>query len=81
MKGIFLAGGSGTRLYPSSIAEGSYADVFDIPVADHSSKVRRPTNSRLSGDKFEATFGWQLPDWHLSAETAARRLVPESCKV
>lgn len=57
---------------------GPFAEVSDIRTADYPVRARRPLNSRLCSDKFEAVFGWRPPDWKTSTETVVRRLVRES---
>lgn len=59
---------------------GPWARVRDIETMDYPTKARRPANSRLSSAKFADVFGWQAPDWRLSAEVVVRRLVAGETK-
>ncbi|MBD9374387.1 dTDP-4-dehydrorhamnose reductase [Rhizobium sp. ARZ01] len=54
---------------------GPFADVIDIASAEYRTKAKRPSNSRLSCDKFEQTFGWRAPAWQASTDAVVRRLV------
>ncbi|MGU3415447.1 dTDP-4-dehydrorhamnose reductase [Enterobacteriaceae bacterium C34A] len=42
--------------------------VTKIPTADYATPARRPANSRLSTEKFQKTFGLQLPHWEVGVE-------------
>lgn len=54
---------------------GPHAAVRDIDTGDYPTKARRPANSRLSSEKFAATFGWRAPLWQQSVEVVVRRLL------
>ncbi len=38
-------------------------DVLPISASEYPAPAKRPTNSRMSGDKLEMTFGLRAPDW------------------
>ncbi|MFD1987654.1 dTDP-4-dehydrorhamnose reductase [Mesorhizobium newzealandense] len=59
----------------SRVSGGPWARVRDIATMDYPTKARRPANSRLSSAKFASVFGWNAPDWRLSTETVARRVL------
>lgn len=66
---------AGHILRTSRALGGPHARVRGIATADYPTKAQRPVNSRLSTEKFEATFGWTAPDWRKSTEEVVRRLV------
>lgn len=37
--------------------------VLPIPASDYKAPAKRPSNSRLAGDKLESVFGLRAPDW------------------
>ncbi|MBB6408264.1 dTDP-4-dehydrorhamnose reductase [Mesorhizobium sangaii] len=59
----------------SRVSGGPWARVRDIATMDYPTKARRPANSRLSSAKFASVFGWNAPDWRLSTEAVARRVL------
>jgi dTDP-4-dehydrorhamnose reductase len=54
---------------------GPRARIREITTEDYPTRARRPANSRLSTEKFAATFGWRAPDWRGSAEEVVRRIL------
>ncbi|AOJ80023.1 dTDP-4-dehydrorhamnose reductase [Burkholderia sp. MSMB617WGS] len=60
-------GGTSWHGFASAIFELSQLDrrpdVQPIPASAYPSPAKRPTNSRMSGDKLEAVFGLRAPDW------------------
>ena len=42
---------------------GNQPDVVPISASDYPSPAKRPSNSRLAGDKLESVFGLRAPDW------------------
>lgn len=53
---------------------GPDATVKDIATEDYPTQARRPSNSRLSNQKFARIFGWQMPDWQSSCERTVKAL-------
>jgi dTDP-4-dehydrorhamnose reductase len=69
-QGIYhmTAGGSTSWCgFAAAIVERAALDrpprVTPISTAEYPTPAARPRNSRLSNEKFEATFGFRLPDW------------------
>lgn len=56
----------------------SPVDVIPITSAEYPSPVRRPSNSTLSGEKLERTFGIVLPDWRTSTRGVVDSLLKNS---
>jgi dTDP-4-dehydrorhamnose reductase len=50
-------------------------DVAPITSDQYPSPVKRPANSRLSGEKLERVYGIALPDWRLSTEKVVQALL------
>ncbi|HEY0412887.1 MAG TPA: dTDP-4-dehydrorhamnose reductase [Allosphingosinicella sp.] len=57
---------------------GPTADVEAIVTAEWPAKAPRPLNSRLSSDRFAATFGYRAPPWRESLERVIGRLLPDA---
>ncbi|HLU20474.1 MAG TPA: dTDP-4-dehydrorhamnose reductase [Pusillimonas sp.] len=54
---------------------GPEANVIDIASYDYPTRAARPANSRLSCDKFNAAFNWQMPHWQESVGEVVARLL------
>ena len=54
---------------------GPKAKVADVLTRDYPTKALRPQNSRLSCEKFKATFGFELPGWNTSLRPGVQRLL------
>ena len=54
---------------------GAHARIRDIATSNYPTKAKRPANSRLSSVKFAAAFGWEAPEWQLSAQVVILSLV------
>jgi dTDP-4-dehydrorhamnose reductase len=53
--------------------------VQSITSDQYPSPVRRPVNSRLSGEKLERIYGIVLPDWRLSTRKVVDALLGQAC--
>jgi len=57
---------------------GPAADVIDIASRAYPTRASRPADSRLSCDKFNAAFDWQLPHWQQSVGEVVARLLGDT---
>lgn len=57
---------------------GPCAEVKDIPTSEYPTRAIRPSNSRLSTQKFEGVFGWRMPQWQQSTDKVVERILGES---
>lgn len=79
--GIYHLTASGTTSWHGFASEifrlvelGNRPNVLPIPASDYPAPAKRPSNSRLAGDKLESTFGLRAPDWeHALALCLAER--------
>ena len=83
-RGIFHMAGSGDASWAdfaeaifaaSAAAGGPAARIKSIATSDYPTPAKRPTNSRLSGDRIAGAHGVRLPDWRASAAHVVQRLV------
>lgn len=81
-RGIFHFAGRGSTnranqarhiLAASKARGGPFADVKDV--ASPPARAPRPRDSRLSSERFAATFGWLIPDWRSSTDAAVAQLL------
>lgn len=49
-------------------------DVKKVPTSAYPTPARRPSNSRLSTEKFQSTFNLQLPQWQVGVERMLEEL-------
>jgi len=54
--------------------------VNPIPTSAYPTPAARPANSRLNGDKLDATFGLRLDPWRVSLDACLGRLITEKTK-
>lgn len=64
-------------LAESRAAGGPWAEVTAISTADYPTPARRPANSRLAMDSFEARFGFRLRAWQPAAADTVARIVAQ----
>jgi dTDP-4-dehydrorhamnose reductase len=86
LRGVFHLAGSGEATW-AEFAEAVFAEsravggpsarLIPIPSSAYPTPARRPTNSRLNGDKIRAAYGVQLPAWRQSLPICVRRLLAE----
>lgn len=73
--GIYHAAGAGETTWHGFAVEAvrlasereramKFARVEAISTAEYPTPAKRPANSRMSGDKLMARFGWRMMDWH-----------------
>ncbi|MEP7457180.1 dTDP-4-dehydrorhamnose reductase [Phyllobacterium sp. SB3] len=81
--GIYHLVGTGSTNWSSFAREifkistdglGPFADVKDILTSEYPTKANRPSNSRLSTDRFFDIFGWRAPAWQQSLKHVVDRI-------
>jgi dTDP-4-dehydrorhamnose reductase len=84
LRGVFHLTGSGQaswadfaeHVFNSAEAAGrAPVNVNRITTADYPTPARRPTNSRLSGERLQQQYGIRLPEWRGSTDIVVKRLL------
>ncbi|CAL4869157.1 dTDP-4-dehydrorhamnose reductase (plasmid) [Asticcacaulis sp. MM231] len=84
LRGIFHLTGQGETTwagFAKAIFEGSgnrggkKVQVQPIPSSDYPTPAKRPTNSRLSGEKLDKTYGLVLDPWRISLDSCLDHLI------
>lgn len=82
--GVFHFAGTGATTWhgfaqeivaAQSEATAKYPPVDAITTADYPTPARRPANSELCSDKFEAAFGYRAADWQMRTREVVAELV------
>lgn len=83
LRGVFHLTGQGETswagfaeaIFAGSVARGGKAvTVHPIATADYPTAARRPSNSRLSGEKLSKIYDLRLNPWHVSLQDCLTRL-------
>jgi dTDP-4-dehydrorhamnose reductase len=83
--GVYHAAGSGETTWFGFAAEAvkqaaerdpgvKFAEFEGITTAEYPTPARRPSNSRMSGEKLEREFGWTMMDWKDSVREVVAKI-------